>query len=67
MGAELLEPLAKWGAVVIGVGLLLYFAVRLIRGGAVAKGDLREAQKATMLEEKARLAAEEERRRVDDL
>ena len=67
MGAELLEPLAKWGAILIAVALFLYGAVRLIRGSAVAKDDLREAQKAALLEEKARLAHERENEKNRDL
>jgi len=67
MGAELLAPLAKWGALVLlAVGLCIA-AVRMIRSGAVARDDRKEAQQALKLQMRAEQAAERERKRVDDL
>ena len=67
MGAELLAPSAKGGALVLlAVGLVIA-AVRMIRSGAVAKDDLHEANAALRRQMRAEAAAEAERRRLEDL
>jgi len=60
VGAELLAPFAKWGALLVGVLLAGWLSVRAIRRGvgsaAVAKDDLGEARVSLEAQDKAREA-----------
>jgi hypothetical protein len=52
-----LDSLAKYAAAVVFAGVVLYALIRMARGSAVYRDDLREARAA----EKLRRAAEKER------